>query len=182
MSRSRNAGRSRNRWLVSRNSGVVPSIFERGSIRSIGSSWFPQLSHWSPRASRESANRAGSLDVAVGEGVAGTAGERAEHRLLEDEAVLVERPEQIPDDAGVVARRRPGEEVVAEPEIDGSRLGPAGCTCRPSHAVTRLRCRRRPSPACRARRCRTPSERRFRAGGGSGRRRPRARTTATWPM
>ena len=30
--------------------GISPLIFERGSIRSCGSSWFPQLSHWSPRA------------------------------------------------------------------------------------------------------------------------------------
>jgi hypothetical protein len=30
--------------------GASPSIFERGSIRSAGSSWLPQLSHWSPRA------------------------------------------------------------------------------------------------------------------------------------
>ena len=47
---SANAGRSRNRWFVSLKTGVVPSIFDRGLIRSIGSSWFPQLSHWSPRA------------------------------------------------------------------------------------------------------------------------------------
>ena len=66
-----NAGRSRKRWFVSRNSGVVPSIFERGSIRSIGSSWLPQLSHWSPRASVIAADRARALDVAVGERVAG---------------------------------------------------------------------------------------------------------------
>ena len=49
--RSANCGRSRNRCLVSRNSGTLPSICERGSIRSDGSSWLPQLSHWSPRAS-----------------------------------------------------------------------------------------------------------------------------------
>jgi hypothetical protein len=32
------------------NSGTSPLIFERGLIRSCGSSWLPQLSHWSPRA------------------------------------------------------------------------------------------------------------------------------------
>jgi hypothetical protein len=37
-SRSANAGRSRKRCVVSRNSGVVPSMIERGSIRSTGSS------------------------------------------------------------------------------------------------------------------------------------------------
>ena len=37
--------------LVSRNSGVEPSMIDRGLIRSTGSSWLPQLSHWSPRAS-----------------------------------------------------------------------------------------------------------------------------------
>jgi hypothetical protein len=49
--RSANFGRSRKRCVVSRNSGVLPSMIERGSIRSVGSSWFPQLSHLSPRAS-----------------------------------------------------------------------------------------------------------------------------------
>ena len=44
------AGRSRNRCSVSTNFGVSPLIRERGLIRSIGSSWLPQLSHWSPRA------------------------------------------------------------------------------------------------------------------------------------
>jgi hypothetical protein len=47
---SAKAGRSRKRWFVSLKTGVVPSIFDRGFFRSIGSSWFPQLSHWSPRA------------------------------------------------------------------------------------------------------------------------------------
>ena len=67
-------GRSRNRCLVSRNSGVEPSIFERGSIRSVGSSWLPQLSHWSPRASGKpqighvpSMYRSGSVCPVVGE-------------------------------------------------------------------------------------------------------------------
>jgi hypothetical protein len=50
-SRSLKAGRSRKKCVVSRKTGGEPSIFERGSIRSVGSSWFPQLSHWSPRAS-----------------------------------------------------------------------------------------------------------------------------------
>ena len=45
------AGRSRKKCWVSTNSGVSPLIFDRGLIRSVGSSWLPQLSHWSPRAS-----------------------------------------------------------------------------------------------------------------------------------
>ena len=32
------------------NSGVSPLMREIGSMRSVGSSWLPQLSHWSPRA------------------------------------------------------------------------------------------------------------------------------------
>ena len=36
---------------VSTNSGVSPLIFDRGLISSVASSWLPQLSHWSPRAS-----------------------------------------------------------------------------------------------------------------------------------
>ena len=45
--------------------GRSPSTFERGSIRSCRSNWTPQLSHWSPRASRKSADRARALGVAV---------------------------------------------------------------------------------------------------------------------
>ena len=45
-----NAGRSRKKCSVSTNFGTSPLIFERGWIRSAGSSWLPQLSHWSPRA------------------------------------------------------------------------------------------------------------------------------------
>ena len=49
-SASASAGRSRKKCWVSMNSGVSPLIFERGFFRSCGSSWLPQLSHWSPRA------------------------------------------------------------------------------------------------------------------------------------
>ena len=49
-SASASAGRSRKKCSVSTNSGTSPLIRERGSIRSVGSSWLPQLSHWSPRA------------------------------------------------------------------------------------------------------------------------------------
>jgi hypothetical protein len=47
---SANAGRSRKKWSSSTNFGVSPLIRDFGSIRSTGSSWRPQLSHWSPRA------------------------------------------------------------------------------------------------------------------------------------
>jgi hypothetical protein len=49
-SASAKAGSSRKNCALSTNSGALPSIFERGSMRSCGSSWLPQLSHWSPRA------------------------------------------------------------------------------------------------------------------------------------
>src|SRR6266511_4784721 len=45
-----NAGRSRKKCSVSTNSGVSPLIRDRGLISCSGSSWLPQLSHWSPRA------------------------------------------------------------------------------------------------------------------------------------
>ena len=44
------AGRSRKKCSVSTNCGVSPFILDFGLIRSAGSSWLPQLSHWSPRA------------------------------------------------------------------------------------------------------------------------------------
>ena len=47
---SASAGRSRKKCWVSTNSGTSPLIRERGFARSAGSSWLPQLSHWSPRA------------------------------------------------------------------------------------------------------------------------------------
>jgi hypothetical protein len=47
---SAKAGSSRKNCADSTNFGGLPSIFDRGLIRSCGSSWLPQLSHWSPRA------------------------------------------------------------------------------------------------------------------------------------
>jgi hypothetical protein len=49
-SASAKAGSSRKNWADSTNFGGLPSILDRGSTRSWGSSWLPQLSHWSPRA------------------------------------------------------------------------------------------------------------------------------------
>ena len=48
--------------------------------------------------------------------MSGRGGERAERLALDDEALLVQRPEEILRDAVVVPRRRPREEVVREPE------------------------------------------------------------------
>ena len=97
--------------------GGVPSIFERGLIRSIGSSWLPQLSHWSPRASLKPQIGQVPFDVAVGQRVAGRRRERPQRRLLDDVAVLVEGPEQVLHDPVVVARRRAREQVVREAEV-----------------------------------------------------------------
>ena len=49
-SASAKAGRSKKKCSSSVNTGVSPLILDRGLIRSTGSSWLPQLSHWSPRA------------------------------------------------------------------------------------------------------------------------------------
>ena len=48
------------------------------------------------------ADRARALDVPVGQRVPGGGGERAERLALDDEAVLVERPEEVLGDAVVV--------------------------------------------------------------------------------
>jgi hypothetical protein len=47
---SAKAGSSRKNCGDSTNLGVSPLIRLRGFFRSCGSSWLPQLSHWSPRA------------------------------------------------------------------------------------------------------------------------------------
>src|SRR5215210_5050957 len=65
---------------------------------------------------REAAVRARSLDVAVGEGVARGCRECAERRPLEDEPTLVQRAKNVADDAAMIRRRRPREQVVAQPE------------------------------------------------------------------
>ena len=49
-STSAKAGRSKKKCSSSTNSGFSPLILDRAPIRSTGSSWLPQLSHWSPRA------------------------------------------------------------------------------------------------------------------------------------
>ena len=64
----------------------------------------------------EPADRARALDVPVRERVAGRGGERAERLALDDEPLLVERPEEIPGDGVVVLRRGAGEEVIRKPQ------------------------------------------------------------------
>ena len=113
---SASAGRSRKKCSVSTKSGVSPLIRLRGLIRSVGSSWLPQLSHWSPRRAVVAADRAGALDVAVGQGASGRRRDRAHRRLRDDVAVAVQGAEQLLDDGVVVAGRRPGEQVVAQAE------------------------------------------------------------------
>ena len=74
------------------------------------------------------ADRARPLDVAVGQRVARLRRERAQGRLLDQAAVLPERPEDVARDACVVLRRRAREEVVARARGSG---GPRGCArCR----------------------------------------------------
>jgi hypothetical protein len=62
------------------------------------------------------ADRAGALDVAVGQRTAGRRRDRAVGRLLQHVAVGVNGLEQLLSDMVVIARRRPGEQVVGEPE------------------------------------------------------------------
>ena len=69
-----------------------------------------------PRA-LEATDRAGALDIPVGQSVSGRGGERAKRLLLDDVALGVERAEQITGDAIVVSRRDPREQVVGDPEV-----------------------------------------------------------------
>ena len=65
----------------------------------------------------ETADRAGAFDVPVRQRVTGRCRERPESLALDDEALVVQRPEEILGDAVVVPRRRPREEVVREAEV-----------------------------------------------------------------
>ena len=67
---------------------------------------------------RVAADRAGALDVAVGQGATGRRADRAVRRLLDEVAVVVDAGEQLLHDGVVVAGRRTGVEVVGEPEGD----------------------------------------------------------------
>jgi|GEM_PF-2852138 len=67
-------GRSRKKWFDSTNLGASPLMRLLGLMRSMGSSWLPQLSHWSPRAPSypqigqvPSMNRSGSVRPVDGE-------------------------------------------------------------------------------------------------------------------
>ena len=106
------------------------------------------------------ADRAGALDVAVGQGATGRRADRAVRRLLDEVAVVVDAGEQLLHDGGVVAGRRTGVEVVGDAERDEV-LGDdpvvlVGELLR-GHARPR---RQRSGSGCRARRCRRPSARR----------------------
>src|ERR1019366_6593131 len=60
------------------------------------------------------ADRAGALDVAVGQGPAGGRRDRAHRRAREDVAVAVEAGEDLLDHRVVIAGRGPGEQVVGD--------------------------------------------------------------------
>ncbi len=70
----------------------------------------------------EGADRAGALDVAVGQGAPGRRADRTARRLLDHVAVGVDLAEHLLDDGVVVARRRAGEQVVGQAEV-GEVLG-----------------------------------------------------------
>ena len=63
------------------------------------------------------ADRAGALDVAVGQRAAGGRADGAELRLREDVAVGEQPPEQLLHDGVVVLRGGAGEQVVGQPEL-----------------------------------------------------------------
>jgi len=66
---------------------------------------------------RVAADRAGALDVAVGQRAAGGRGDRAERDLREDVPVLEQGQEHLLDDRVVVAGRGPGEQVIGHAEV-----------------------------------------------------------------
>ena len=65
----------------------------------------------------EAADRAGALDVAVGQRAARRRADRPAGRLLDHVAVGVHLAEHLLHDGVVVARRRAGEEVVGQAEV-----------------------------------------------------------------
>src|SRR5215210_3549768 len=65
----------------------------------------------------ETAVGARAFDVPIRQRVPGGLGERNLHRSLDDEALVVKRPEQVADDRVVSPRRGAREEVVRETEI-----------------------------------------------------------------
>ena len=62
------------------------------------------------------ADRAGALNVAVGQGAAGRGGDGGAGDLLDHVAVVAHGREHVLDDTVVVAGGRAGEEVVGQPE------------------------------------------------------------------
>ena len=69
-----------------------------------------------PARARKSADRAGPLDVPVGERTSRGFLERSHRGLLDEVALVVQRLEDVLDDDAMVVRRRPSKEVVREPE------------------------------------------------------------------
>ena len=108
------------------------------------------------------ADRAGALDVAVGQRAAGRRADGALRRPLDHVAVAVDGREQLLDDAVVVAGRGAGEEVVGQAEVDEVLHDHGVVLVREVLGADARPRRPRPGSACRARRCPTPSGRRGR--------------------
>ena len=113
---SLNAGRSRKRCVVSWKTGgcavdLRPRLDQIRRIELVAA-----VVALVAAGLGEAADRARALDVAVGQRLPGRGGERADGRLLDDEALLVERAEDVAHDLVVVLGRRPREQVVREPE------------------------------------------------------------------
>ena len=116
-SRSANAGRSRKRCAVSRNTGGC-AVDLRARVDQVdGIELVAAVVALVAARVREPADRARALDVAIRAACCPVAAENAPSETsLDDVAVLPERAEQIADDRVVVRRRRAREEVVGEPE------------------------------------------------------------------
>ena len=133
-SASASAGRSRKKCWVSMNSGVSPLIFETGFDQVGRVELVAAVVALVAARAVVPADRAGALDVAVGQRAAGRRRDGAVRRLLDEVAVLVDPEEQLLDDGVVVA---------------ASSCGCRGRRCRPSatrsSAIIRWLCRRAPA-------------------------------------
>ena len=117
-STSANAGRSRKNCSVSTNTGVSPLILERGLIRSLRVELVAAVVALVAARAVVPADRAGALDVAVGQRPPGGRGDGAERGLREDVAVVVQAGEHLLRHRVVVAGRGPGEQVVGHVQAE----------------------------------------------------------------
>ena len=115
-SASASAGRSRKKCWVSTNSGVSPLIFD-ARVDQVGRvELVAAVVALVAARLVVAADRAGALDVAVGQGAPGRRADRALRRLLDHVAVAVDGREHLLHDGVVVAGRGAGEEVVGQAE------------------------------------------------------------------